>query len=168
MSRTLRITRIHRNNRATSPVISSLILVSAVLVAGFVLLSWAQSQSANYKSDYTRTVNADIDTLSEYLSYEYIFYNSTNHALVAYLLNSGQIFNVNLASVYMSNSSGWNQTFNVAQFQLKFLDGSNSTALDPGQEGYFEIASITLQPNTTYSVKIVTSRGSSFANSFVA
>ncbi len=144
-----------------------MILLVGVIMVGFSVLIWAQANSSSYMTGYTSTVNSDIDTLGESLSFEFTFYNLTSSNLRVYVLNSGQVDSVNFTGAYVSNSSGWIRSFNSSQFQLRFFNGSSMTVLNSGQEGYIDISSLTVQQNNVYSIKLISRRGSSFANSFV-
>ena len=143
-----------------SVVISNMILVAAVVAVGFAVLAYAYSKSELYVTEYNNMVYSDIDKLKETIAFEYIFYNSsTNGRLSVYLLSAGAVGNVNVTTVYVSNSS-WSSTFST--ISLKYLNGTTSSALKVGEEGYFELSPIILVNGSTYTVKIVTWRGSIF------
>jgi len=161
-----KIPKLLRDRRGVSAVISNIILIAAVIVVGFSALAWTYSQSNIYIAEYSESVRTDIDKLRERVSFEYLFYNNTApKSLTVYLMNSGKVGDVNFTTVYVSNTS-WVVTF--TGIQLKFLNKTSTPDLDIGQEGYFELPSITLQTSSVYTVKVVTRRGSSFANTFVA
>jgi len=161
-----RIPNLLRNRRGISPVISNIILVAAVIAVGFAVLAWTYSTSSSYVSQYGSTVNSDIDKLRERVAFEYIFYNNTAtpQNLTVYIMNFGQVGKVNVTTAYVSNSS-WLVTF--SNIQLRFLNTTQTSYLNAGQEGYF-VLPITLQTGGSYTVKIVTWRGSIFASTFVA
>jgi len=156
-----------RNRHGVSPVISNIILVAAVITVGFAVLAWTYSTSSSYTTQYGTTVSSDIDKLRERVAFEYIFYNNAGSpkTLTVYLMNFGKVNNVNVTTVYVSNSS-WLTTFSSPQ--LKFLNTTQTSYLDVGEEGYFVLSSITLQTGISYNVKIVTWRGSIFESTFVA
>jgi hypothetical protein len=159
-----------RDKRAVNAVISSVILTGAVLTVSFSVLIWTQSQASTYNDQFSDAVNSDINMLKERLSFEYIFYNRAGGALTVFLLNSGTIGNVTLPTVYVKNST-WLVSFSGAQINLKFMNGTSyliSQGLDVKGEGYFSLPSITLVAGKIYSVRVVTGRGSSFENTFVA
>lgn len=161
-----RIPNLLRNRRAISTVISNIILIAAVIAVGFAVLAWTYSTSSSYVDQYGSTVNSDIDMLRERVAFEYIFYNNTTpKSLFVYLMNCGQVDKVNVTTAYVSNSS-WLATF--SDIQLKFLNTTQTSYLNAGQEGYFVLSSITLQTGSSYTVKIVTWRGSIFESTFVA
>jgi len=158
------IVRLLRDKRAVSAVISNLILIGAVIVVGFAVLFWAQYQSSAYTKQYSGIVGADISQLQENIVSEYIFYNRTAKTLSAYVMNAGTVGNVNITTAYVSNSTWASSPFNV---QLKSL--SNPLAnivLNATQEGTFTLSSLNIVNDTSYSLKIVTARGSSFVYSF--
>ena len=157
--------RFFKNKHAVSAVISNIILVAAVITIGFAAIAWTYSQSSAYMAQYGESVQSDVDKLRERVSFEYVFYNNTAKSLSVYLMNSGKVGDVNFTTVYISNSS-WIVTF--TSVQLKFLNGASTPDLDMGQEGYFALGSVTLQSGNAYTVKVVTWRGSSFENTFVA
>jgi hypothetical protein len=156
-----------RDRRGVSAVISNMILVGAVITIGFAAVAWTYSQSSAYMSQYSESVDSDINKLRERVSFEYVFYDNSTKTLTVYLMNSGKVGDVNFTTVYVS----YTNTSLVGSYtgiQLKFLNTTSTTHLDVGQEGYFELSSITLKPGYVYTVKVVTRRGSSFGNTFVA
>jgi flagellin-like protein len=165
-----RIPNLLRNRRGVSPVISNIILVAAVIVVGFAVLAWTYSTSSSYTTQYSSAVNSDIDKLRERVAFEYIFYNNTTtpKSLSVYIMNFGQVGKVNVTTAYVSNSSWLAPPF--SNIQLKFLNTTSTSYLNAGQEGYFvlSLSSITLQTGSSYTVKIVTWRGSIFESTFVA
>ena len=163
------VQKLLRDRRAVSAVISNVILVGAVIAVGFTVVAWTSSRSSAYMTQYSESVNSDVDKLRERVSFEYVFYNNTAKSLSIYLMNSGKVGNMNFTTVYVSNTS-WVGTFPSIQFQLKFLNGTSTPGLALGQEGNFVISlsSIPLTQGNVYTVKVVTWRGSSFENTFVA
>jgi hypothetical protein len=148
-----------KNRRGVSAVISNLILIAAVIAVGFVVLVWSQTQSSNYTNMYGNAIKSDTDQLRERLAFEYIHYDSTG--LKVYLMNSGTIGDVSIASVYIGNVS-------YASPSLRLLsDNAQVSSLNATQEGYFSISpSPTLAPGMSYPITIVTGRGSSFVATF--
>lgn len=148
-----------KNRRATSAVVSNLILIAAVIVVGFVALAYARSNSNNYQTQYQQTVNSDIGKLKEMLSFEYIFYNSTSKNVYVYFLNSGTT-NVKIDMVFLSLSQ------NVS-FSLFYKNGNldSSHTIDVGQEGYI-VSNVGNLTSGTYTVKLTTARSSSFEYNF--
>ncbi|MCK4425030.1 hypothetical protein KAU93_05020, partial [Candidatus Bathyarchaeota archaeon] len=107
---------------------------------------------------------ADIAKLKERLTFEYIFYDNTPNNLSVYLMNSGTIDNITIQTVYVKNST-WLNTFSKPN--LKFLDDTGAQDLDVREEGYF-VLSVNLVSGKSYSVRIVTKRGSTFDHAFIA
>jgi hypothetical protein len=161
------VQKLLRDRRAVSAVISNIILVGAVIAVGFTVVAWTSSRSSAYMTQYSESVDSDVDKLRERVSFEYVFYNNSAGNLSVYLMNSGKVDSVNFTTAYVSNTS-WVGTFTSIQFQLKFLNGTFTPGLAVGQEGFLVISPITLQLGTVYIVKVVTWRGSSFDNTFVA
>lgn len=158
-----KVAKLFRDRGGVSTVVSNVILVGAVIAIGFGVMAWTYSQSSLYQAQYRELVNSDIDKLRERVSFEYVFYDNTTESLSVYLMNSGKVGNVNIATVYVYVSN-YPPFTNIT---LKFLNEAPTTYLDMGQEGYFAL-SVTLQSGNTYTVKVVTGRGSSFENTFVA
>ena len=154
--------------RGVTPVISSVILTGAVVAVSFVVLSWTQYRSSAYNEQYGDAMDADIAQLKERLTFEYTFYNGTQDNLLVYLMNSGTIDNVTIQTVYVKNST-WFKTFSESDFDLKFFNETSTPSLDVGEEGYFVLSSLDdLVADTSYSVRVITKRGSAFENTFIA
>ena len=162
-----KVPKLLRDKGGVSAVISNVILIGAVIAIGFSVMAWTYSQSSVYQAQYENSVNSDINKLRERVSFEYVFYNNTAKSLSVYLMNSGQVSDVSFTTIYISNSS-WRITFTSVQFTLKFMNGTSTTYLAMGLEGYFALSSVSLQSGNAYAIKVVTWRGSSFENSFVA
>lgn len=155
-----KIVRLFKDKRAVNAVISNLILIAAVIVVGFAVLYWTQYQSSVYNAQYSDIVRSDISQLQERLALEYTYYNSPT--LKVYLLNPGAI-NVTIQTVYVGAVSF---SFTVKDFAGNTIS-SRTLGTAPGtREAYIEISPITLAAGGTYSIKIVTARGSSFVYSF--
>ncbi len=151
--------KLFKNRRGVSAVISNLILIAAVIAVGFTVLVWSQTQSSNYTNMYGNAIKSDTDQLRERLAFEYIHYDSTG--LTVYLMNSGTIGDVSIASVYVDNVSYASPTLHVLS------DGTETSSLNATQEGYFTISiSPALAPGTNFPVTVVTGRGSSFVATF--
>jgi len=160
-----KVPKLLRDKGGVSAVISNVILIGAVIAIGFSVMTWTYSQSSVYQAQYENSVNSDINKLRERVSFEYVFYNNTAKSLSVYLMNSGQVSDVSFTTIYISNSS-WRITF--TSVQLKFMNGTPTTYLAMGLEGYFALSSVSLLSGNAYAIKVVTWRGSSFENSFVA
>jgi archaellum component FlaG (FlaF/FlaG flagellin family) len=137
-----------------------MILIAAVIILGFVVLSFAQTNSQNYEYRYQETVNSDISKLKESVSFEYAYYNATTKNVLVYLLNSGDVA-VTVNKAYLSSSPQ-----NVA-FSMYYKNGAAcaSHVLESGQEGYI-VVNANLGSGY-YQVKVVTERESNFAYDFI-
>jgi hypothetical protein len=153
------VPRLIRNKRAVNAVISNMILIAAVVVVGFAVLAWAQTQSSQYQQAQTGIVNKDINQLQERLSFEYIAYS--DGTLTVYIMNTGSIGNVNVTSVQIGSDTP------AAISNLYTLSGTQVSSLNTGQDGYFTVPK-SLTQGTNYSIKVITSRGSSFVSTFAA
>jgi len=161
---TRKVRRLFLDRHAVSVVVSTLIMVGAVIALGFAVLSWTYSRSSTFNTEYANLVEANTDKMKEKLVFEYVFYNASQSELTVYLINCGKSNDVSLANVYLSNGS-WFQSF--SDIELRFLNGTLTESLDIGEEGYFKL-SVSLVANTSYSIRIVTGRGRLFDTTFIA
>jgi len=159
-----RALRIFRHKQAISPVISTVILTGAVLAISFVVLSWAQYRSSAYQDQFSEAVDRNIAKLKERLAYEFIFYDQNSKKLSVYIINYGTI-NMTIRTVYVSNAT-WFVVF--SNVNLKFLNGTSTSVLNSGDEGFFVLSLNGLIEGKTYSVRIISGRGSNFDGSFIA
>ena len=160
--------------RGVTPVISSVILTGAVIAVSFVVLSWTQYRSSAYNEQYGDAMDADIAKLKERLTFEYIFYNGAQDNLSVYLMNSGTIDGIEIKTVYIYDSSNAlieifpNSTSpNLPLYPFQSWD--KISGLDIGEEGRLVLTlSTSLEKDAYYCVKVVSVRGSTFENTFVA
>lgn len=153
-----------KSKRAISAVISNLILIAAVIVVGFAVIAWAQYSSTQYNEQYSSVINSDINQLQERIALEACYYTPTN--LKAYLLNSGPV-NTTIQSVYVTSQSGSAQQYNFTMydFQNQLLSGKTLNTTTGMREGYILISPVTLNSGS-YSIRIITARGSAFVFTF--
>jgi hypothetical protein len=162
-----KIWKLLRERRAVSTVVSNVILAGAVIAVSFVVLFWAQYRSSAYNAQYSEAMNADIARLKERLAFEYVFYSGGN--LTVYLMNCGTIDNVTVRTVYVKDATG--APIQVSSsITLMHFNGTQiaDKDLDRGEEGYFVLSSLSLSTGASYSLRIVTGRGSTFDHMFVA
>jgi predicted PurR-regulated permease PerM len=57
------VQKLLRDRRAVSVVISNIILVGAVIAVGFTVVAWTSSRSIAYMTQYSESVNSDVDKL---------------------------------------------------------------------------------------------------------
>ncbi len=164
--KSMRIRKLFKSSSGVSAVISNLILIAAVIAVGFAALAWTYSTSNSFTNQYGNAVNSDIDKLKERIAFEYVFYNNTVNNTSAYIMNYGTVDRVNATTVYISNAS-WYVNFSPPQFQLKYLNGTTTASLNRNEEGYFVLGQRLVTGNS-YTINIVTGRGSSFVYTFVA
>jgi uncharacterized protein YpmS len=152
-----------KNRRGVSAVISNLILVGAVISVGFIVLAWSQYQATSYNNQYGIAIQSDTDQLRERIAFEYINYDANAKVLKVYLMNSGTIGDVRIATVYINNTS-------YASPSLYSLNDSAMatpiSSLNATKEGYLSIPSLNLAQDMNYPIKIVTGRGSNFVATF--
>jgi hypothetical protein len=162
-----KIWKLLRERRAVSTVVSNVILAGAVIAVSFVVLFWAQYRSSAYNAQYSEAMNADIARLKERLAFEYVFYSGGN--LTVYLMNCGTIDNVTVRTVYVKDATGApiqvSSSITLMQFNGTQIADKD---LDRGEEGYFVLSSLSLSTGASYSLRIVTGRGSTFDHTFVA
>jgi predicted PurR-regulated permease PerM len=168
-----KVWKLLRERRAISVAISNVILAGAVIVVGFVVLFWGQSQSTAYNNAYSQTMSSDIASLQERLTFENVFYKNgaTKWNVTVYLLNSGSQNNVTVKTVSIKNVITGAYVIWSSPVVLKFFNGTTMAKqrLDMAQEGYFLLSSTgSLIKGTRYSVLITTGRGSSFESTFAA
>ena len=159
-----KVWKLLRGRRAVSVVVSNVILTGAVIAVGFVVLSWTQYRSSAYNEQYGEAMNADIARLKERLAFEYVFYSGGN--LSVYLMNCGTIDNVTIQTVYVTAITGVLIQVN-SNVTLMHFNGVEIADLDRGEEGYF-VLSLPNLISSSYSVRIVTGRGSTFDHMFFA
>jgi len=164
--KSMKIRKLFKNSSGVSAVISNLILIAAVIAVGFAALAWTYTTSNSFSSQYSNTVNSDIDQLKERIAFEFTFYNKTANNTSVYIMNFGTVDRVNATIVYVSNAS-WYVSFSPAQFQLKYLNGTTAASLNRNEEGYFVLGQRLVTGNS-YTIKVVTGRGSSFVYAFIA
>lgn len=162
----LRFLKLLKSRRAVSAVISNLILIAAVIAVGFAVLAWSQSQSSSYTQQYSSAISSDINQLQERIALEWAYYNSTPTNLKAYLMNSGTV-NVTIQTVYVSSQSGSPTQYNFTLYNLQnqLVSGKTLNATTGMREGYVLVSSITLSGGS-YSLRIITARGSAFVFTF--
>jgi len=159
-----------RERRAISVVVSNVILTGAVIAASFVVLYWTQYRSSVYNEQFSEAMNADIARLKERLAFEFVFYNYSGSGLSVYLMNCGTVDDVTIQTVYVKDATG--VLIRVSSsITLMHFNGTQiaDKDLDRGEEGYFVLSSLNpLLTGASYSVRVVTGRGSSFDSTFVA
>ena len=143
------------NRRAINAVLSNIILIGAVIVVGFAVISWSQYQSSSYQTQYTGDVNASIEQLQEKIVFEYVVKVDSTH-LKVHLLNCG-LQNVTINKVYVNGGLG-------TAVDLHPLGAESVTvpSLNVGEEAFFWVP---LSGSSPYLVKIVTESGSTFVGS---
>lgn len=165
-----RVPRIIFNKRAVNNIISAVILTGAVVALSLSVFAWAQSRSSDYSKEYSETVDAETAKLKEKLAFEYVYYeDNPSKNLSIYMLNCGTIDDIQIKTVYISDSSNTLlETFSNPQLYL-FQSLVEIPDLDRGDEGRLVLPlSISLDDGAYYYVKIITGRGASFDSNFVA
>lgn len=155
--------------RAVSAVVSNVILTGAVIAVSFAVLFWTQYRSSAYNEEYSEAMNADIARLKEKLAFEYIFYDQSGSKLSVYLINCGTINDTTVKTVYVTTSTGEPIKVFSSITLMDFNDDEIADQdLDRGEEGYFVLSSLDLDSDTSYLVRVITGRGSTFDDPFIA
>ena len=165
-----KIWKLLHGRRGVSAVISNVILTGAVIAVSFVVLTWAQYRSSAYNDEYSEAMDADIARLKERLAFEYVFYDQSGRTLTVFLMNCGTINDTTVKTVYVTTSTGEPiEVFSI--ITLRDFDGNEipDQDLDRGEEGYFtlSLSPPDLAPDS-YSVRVVTGRGSTSDHAFIA
>lgn len=172
--RSKKMRKLFHDRRAVSVVISNVILVGAVIVLGFAVLMWGRYQASTYNNTFTQTMNSDIATLKEKLTFENAFYIGTAQNVTVYLLNSGTQSDITIKAVSVKNlvtNSYVLWANSTGPVVLRYYNGTRmpNQRLNVAQEGYFTLhLTSSLSAGTRYSIIITTVRGSSFASGYVA
>ena len=140
------------NKLGVSPVIAVLLLVVIAVIAGTLLYVWL--------TGYMGTLQTGVGTeqLKEKIKIEGVGYSGG--ALTVYVRNIGDT-KVSLKAVYLYNASG----------TVVAADTDENVELDPGEVGTIPQAgdndlSYTLSSGKTYTVKVVTQRGTEATYTF--
>lgn len=152
------------NRRAVSPAISNVIMAGAIIVTGFLVLTWTYSKSSDFNLQYSSSMQMDLNKIREKLVFECVFYDSSRNELNVYILNCGGSPNMSLGVVTLSNSS-WRQSF--SNVSLRLLNGTLIQGLSLKDEGVFKL-SANLQAGSSYSLSVSTNRGRFFVAKFIA
>jgi hypothetical protein len=159
-----------RCRRGVSAVVSNVILTGAVIAVALFVFNWMQYRASNYNTEIGVAINSDVNKLKERVAFEYVFYNRTTpYNVSAYLMNSGTVGNVTVQAVYIRDSTNA-LVMTSTNPTLKFFNDTTMPKqyLDISQEGYFQITSVSLVADSSYTIQIVTGRGSIFVNTFKA
>jgi hypothetical protein len=162
-----KVWKLLHGRRGVSAVVSNVILTGAVIAVSFVVLAWTQYRSSAYNDEYSEAMDADIARLKERLAFEYVFYDQSESKLSVYLMNCGTINDTTVKTVYVTTNVGEvKEVFS----NIKLMDFNDveivDQDLDRGEEGYFMLSSLSLESDS-YSVRVVTGRGSAFDHTFI-
>ena len=159
-----------KKRSAVSVAISNVILASAVITISFMVLFWAQSKSSAYNQQFSEAMDSDIAKLKERLAFEYVYYDKDKSNLTVYLLNCGTIDNITIKSVYVYLSNNGTPVKVFSSPILTHFNGAQieDQDLDRGEEGCFTLTSLSLMTGVSYSVRVITGRGSTFDYTFIA
>ena len=159
-----KIRRLVADKRGVNAIISSVMLCTAVIAIGFVVLAYAQHQAVDANMRYADNTNSNIDRIKEKLIFEYIRNNDSLNELTVFIINCGKSDDLVLARAYLIRES-WVQSFE--DIELKLLNGTVIQDLDVQQEGFFKLSN-ELEEDASYTIKILTTRGNNFVTTFIA
>ena len=138
------------NKLGVSPVIAVLLLVVIAVIAGTLLYVWLTGYMGTLQTE------AGTEQLKEKIKIEAVKYESsdTTGTVTVYVRNIGDT-KVTLKAVYLYNASG----------TVVATDTNENTELDSGNVGTVDIT-YTLSSGKTYTVKVVTKRGTEATYTF--
>jgi len=139
-------------------------MASTVIALGFAVLLYTQNRAVEGNMQYADNTDKNISTIQEKLAFEHIHNNGSLNELTVFLINCGKSDEIALARAYLTKDS-WSQSFE--DVELKLLNGTITQGLDVLEEGFFQL-SIDLEEGTSYSIRVVTTRGRNFVTTFVA
>jgi hypothetical protein len=152
-----KIRRLISDKRGVNAIISSVMLSTAVIALGFVVFAYTQHQAVESNIRYANNTNDNIAKMQEKLAFEHIYFT-------VFLINCGKSDDVVFDRAYLTNDS-WSQSFE--DIELKLLNGTITQSLDAQEEGFFQL-STDLTEDTSYSIRIETTRGRYFVTNFIA
>ena len=161
---TRKLRRLIFDKRGVNVIISSVMLCSAVIAMGFVVFAYTQHQAVDANMRYADNTNENIAKIQEKLAFEHIHNNASSNELTVFVINCGKSDDVVLAKAYLTKDS-WSQSFE--DMELKFLNDTITQSLAVLEEGFFQL-SIDLEEGTSYSIRVLTTRGRIFVTTFVA
>ncbi len=159
-----KIRRLISDKRGVNAIISSVMLCSAVIALGFIVFAYTQHQAVEANIRYAYNTSDNIAKIQEKLAFEHIYFNSSLNELTVFLINCGKSDDVVLDRAYLTSDSLYQSFENI---ELKLLNGTVSQGLDAQKEGFFQL-STDLTEDTSYSIRIVTTRGRYFVTTFIA
>ena len=113
--------RLTFDKKALSNAMSATILTVAVIALSLAVFRWGEGRASSYNNDFDRAVDRETAELKEKIIFEYVSYDKTSNDITVYLLNCGDIDDVEIKSVFVANGS-WLQHFSTPI--LKFFNGS--------------------------------------------
>jgi len=165
-----------RNKHGLSPIFATVLLASIIIIFGSIAYYYSNNLTTSATNNYVSTLSNSQQSLSERIGFENVVYvNTTGHvSLRVYIINSGSANNLQINSVFLydanHNIAGDSPYSGGSISQISFIDGGAiaSNSLNVGQEGYF---TITLKPgaslpNPSYTIHLITQRGSAFDDPF--
>jgi hypothetical protein len=105
------------SRKGVSPVISSMILTSAVIIIGSILWSYSRSATVVMTNRYVNETLTTLDNLIERFTIEKAYYNETGKKMILYIYNYGDIPITLDIYINSSNGSGFSSLNNNVNHQ---------------------------------------------------
>ena len=166
LERCLRLDR-----HALSPIFSTLILVAIVVTAGTTVYFYATNATISATNQYASTISESQQSISERIGFENIVY--TSPTLTVYVINCGNTPNLKITGLILSSASNPLIGYYPVT-KLYNIDTGTEIAngiLNLRQEGRFSVTlnpGNLLSPGSMYTLRVITERGSTFDNQFIA
>ena len=156
------------HERRANAVIASVILLGAAVSTGLVIAFWVQTMSSGQTDKASEQVDYSIQKLAERLTFQQIFYSPGNFKV--FIMNTGKADSITLKNVYVKDRSDSSIIKAYSNVTLNYLNGSAipDQNLDQSQQGYFQLSSLSLPPQTAFWVKIVTGQDNIFGYLFIS
>ncbi len=160
------------NKKAASVVVSTIILTAMVVAVSIAVLYWTQAMSKIGNTEYANNTKASSNAVEERIGFEQVSYSG--NSLTVYIINWGKTDNITIAHVLVLDGSYNYVGSNKTTITLTDIDSNLpilGDTLGIGRDGYFTTPifnSNSFQTGDIYYVRIVTSDGRNFDDSFIA
>ena len=88
--------RLTFDKKALSNAMSATILTVAVIALSLAVFRWGEGRASSYNNDFDRAVDRETAELKEKIIFEYVSYDKTSNDITVYLLNCGDIDDVEI------------------------------------------------------------------------
>jgi hypothetical protein len=154
--------------RALSVAVSTMIITASVIAMGIAVMGWTYSWGNIANKQYMDNMAAGSNAMGERIGFECISYSGSD--LTVNMINWGKTNNITIARAYIWDS---NQvpvaSFSGSDVVLKDITSPHSeisgNVLGIGKDGCI-IFTVGLNPDSYYTIRVVTDRGRNFDGSF--